>query len=91
MLVRLTIRLALLVIVFMALVVATDASRGAQAATEVQLDTYRANNSHPIVVTGPLLQNGQHYTITIVGSFSYWFANDWQTYGACTALRSGYR
>lgn len=83
MLVRLTIRLTLLAIVVMAFVVATDAGRGAQAATEVQLDTYRANNSHPIVVTGPVLQNGQHYTITIVGSFSYWFANDWQTYGAC--------
>jgi hypothetical protein len=52
-------------------------------ATEVQLDTYRANNSHPIVATGPVLQSGQPYTITIVGSFSYWFAVDWQTYGAC--------
>ena len=52
-------------------------------AAEVQLDTYRANNSHPIVATGPVLQNGQRYTITIVGSFSYWFASDWQTYGAC--------
>jgi hypothetical protein len=85
MLVRLTVRLMLLAIVVMAFVVATDAGRSAQAtATEVQMDTYRANNSHPIVVTGPVLENGQRYKIAIAGTYSYWPANDWQNQGACT-------
>jgi len=52
-------------------------------ATEVDLDTYRQNNSHPITATGPTLDNGTTYVITVTGTWSYWFAQDWQTYGTC--------
>jgi hypothetical protein len=82
MLIRLTIRLTLLAIVATAFVVATDAGRGAQAATEVELDTYRADNA-PATTTGPVLENGRQYTIAITGTFSYWPASQWQNQGVC--------
>ena len=82
MLVRLAIRLMLPAIVVTVFVVATDAGRGAQAATEVQLDSYRADNT-PATATGPVLANGQQYTITITGTFSYWPASQWVNHGVC--------
>ncbi len=52
-------------------------------ATEVQLDTYNAGNASEVSVVGQVLEDGQPYLITVQGSFSFWFASDWQTFGPC--------
>lgn len=52
-------------------------------ANTVELDTFSATNQTPLDVTGPVLEEGRLYTITVTGTFSIWFAEDWDTYGPC--------
>jgi hypothetical protein len=51
--------------------------------TQVELDTFSASNTTPLDVAGPVLEDGRPYTITVTGTFSYWFAHDWETHGTC--------
>jgi hypothetical protein len=48
-----------------------------------ELDTFSATNTTPLDIAGPFLEDGRVYTITVTGTFSYWFAEDWETHGAC--------
>lgn len=52
-------------------------------ANTVELDTFSATNQSPLDVTGPVLEDGRLYTITVTGTFSIWFAEDWDAHGPC--------
>ncbi|MEO8458156.1 MAG: hypothetical protein ABI559_10120 [Chloroflexota bacterium] len=77
-------RLAILAALTLAVAVAfLRLSPATAGPTVYELDTYRADNTNAYV-TGPQLTAGQHYTVTITGTYSYWFANDWESQGVCT-------
>jgi hypothetical protein len=58
------------------------ASQDRTSAGGPQLDTYRNDNSEASFA-GQMLENGQSYTITLTGTYSYWFASDWNAQGVC--------
>ena len=53
----------------------------APASTEITLDTFRADNAQAKTL-GPLLENGQPYRVTVIGTFNKSAAGDWKV-GAC--------
>lgn len=69
-------------LVGMALIVLAFSSQGADAGNVIELDTYRADNSEAFA-TGPVLEAGREYIITITGTYSFWFASDWESQGVC--------
>jgi hypothetical protein len=55
------------------------------AGTQIELDAYRADDS-PANVTGPFLEDSAQYMITIQGTWSFWFAVDWENHGVCRGV-----
>ena len=71
---------AAITVLVMAAVV--DSPRASVASTEVDMDSYRADNS-AILTTGPVLASGHQYVITMSGTWSYWSPNYWPSHGTC--------